>query len=245
MSNSTRKIKVTDKGTTVLLQAIRRCYTADGAADGTALQDGSFLVLALRPTAIDGRWIGDPDHSDYGKVVTLVRTDVKVVKPAKAIVVKAPKVVKIGLDLCHDKTDTNPFGKVTQAIAVERMTAWIQANAKRGADAGTDLVAIWLASGQKIAVAMRDLRAQAAVSFAAADVAREQAAEAARVAKAKAASDKATSQLAALQARVDAAAEAARAKATAAAKAVVTKAAEAKVKGARKAAKLAKLAKAA
>lgn len=230
MSN-TRKIKATDKGATVLLQAIRRCYDATGAADGTAIKEEAFTVLGLRPTAIDGRWAsdGDADH-----VVTLVRTDVKVVKPVKAVVVKEPKVVKVGLDLCHDKTETNPFGKVTQGVAVARMTAWIQANAKRGADPGTDLVAIWLASGQKIAVAMRDLRSQAAVSFAAADAAREQVAEAARVAKAKAAETRATEQLAALQAKVAAVAEAARAKAVAATKAVVTKAAVAKVAQARK-----------
>src|SRR6266404_1750030 len=221
MSN-TRKIKASDKGATVLLQAMARTYAADGtlhAADW--LHESTFTVLGIRPTAIDGRW-GADEHT-----VTLVRTDVKVVKPVIVKQPKAPKVVKVGLDLCHDKSETNPFGKVTQAIAIERMSAWIAANAKRGASAtDAEMVAIWLASGQKIAVAMRDLRTQAAANFAAAD--------AARVTKLAEAQAKAAKQLAALQAKVSAAVEAAKAKVKTVEAKAITKAAVAKVAQARK-----------
>src|SRR6266404_2482315 len=229
MSN-TRKIKASDKGATVLLQAMARTYAADGtlhAADW--LHESTFTVLGIRPTAIDGRW-GADEHT-----VTLVRTDVKVVKPVIVKQPKAPKVVKVGLDLCHDKSETNPFGKVTQAIAIERMSAWIAANAKRGASAtDAEMVAIWLASGQKIAVAMRDLRTQAAANFAAADAARDQAIEAARVTKLAEAQAQAAKQLAALQAKVSAAVEAAKAKVKTVEAKAITKAAVAKVAQARK-----------
>src|SRR6266404_2756626 len=182
MSN-TRKIKASDKGATVLLQAMARTYAADGtlhAADW--LHESTFTVLGIRPTAIDGRW-GADEHT-----VTLVRTDVKVVKPVIVKQPKAPKVVKVGLDLCHDKSETNPFGKVTQAAA----------------------------------------------NFAAADAARDQAIEAARVTKLAEAQAKAAKQLAALQAKVSAAVEAAKAKVKTVEAKAITKAAVAKVAQARK-----------
>jgi len=205
---SFRKLDKSDIGKTVLLQAMKRTYE-DNVHTGESWTDAvNFTVLGLRPATVDGRF----ETTEANRVDTFYRADVRIVKDVKVKPVKEPKVIKVGLDLCHDKTDTNPFGKVSIELAVERMTEWTATNRKRGAH-DLDFRAIFLAAGQKIAPAMKDLRAYAAAAYAGQTETREAEAMVAKQVKVDAAAAKAKAQLEALVAKVEAAKVAGEAKA--------------------------------